>query len=119
MIAVKGMKMPQKCEVCRFNRGSYCMAIEGERLILFDARRQSWCPLKKVETVMSERIVDDYMISCVPKELIERRVNEELKAKLVEALYDMPGAVVTVRKEDYGMGLRVRSGMRVVIEDEV
>lgn len=119
MIAVKGMKMPQKCEVCRFNLGDYCLATEGERLIRFDARRQSWCPLKKVETLMGERIVDEYMLARIPKELIEPRVKQELKAKLIEALDGMLGAVVTMRKEDDDMGLRFRAVARVVIEDEV
>lgn len=119
MIAVKGMKMPQKCEVCRFNLGGYCLATEGERLIRFDARRQSWCPLKKVETVMGERLVDEYMLARIPKELIEPRVKQELKAKLFEALDGVPGAVVTMRKEDDDMGLRFRAVARVVIEDEV
>lgn len=119
MIAVKGMKMPQKCEVCRFNLGGYCVATEGEQLIRFNARRQSWCPLKKVETVMGERLVDEYMLARIPKELIELRVNRELKAKLFEAFDGMPGAVVTMRKEDDDMGLRFRAVARVVIEDEV
>lgn len=119
MIAVNGMKMPQKCEVCRFNLGGYCVATEGERLIRFDARRQSWCPLKKVETVMSERVVDDTMLAHMPKEMIEQRVKQALKAKLIEALDGVPGAVVTMRKEDDDMGLRFRAVARVVIEDEV
>ena len=119
MIAVKGMKMPQKCESCRFNLGGYCMASEGKRLILFDARRQSWCPLKKVETVMSERIVDDYMLDRFPKEMIEQIVKQELNAKLIEALEGLPGVVATMRKEDDDIRLRFRSVVRVVIEDEV
>ena len=119
MIAVKDMKMPQKCEVCRFNLGGYCVATDGEKLIRFDARRQSWCPLKKVETVMSERIVDDYMLARFPKEMIERRVKQELNAKLIEALDGLPGVVVTMRKEDDDIRLRFRSVVRVVIEDEV
>ena len=108
-----------KCEVCRFNLGGYCVATDGEQLIRFNDRRQSWCPLKKVETVMSEHVVDDYMLTRVPKELIEPRVKQALKAKLIEALNDMPGAVVTLRKEDDDMGLRIRAVARVVIEDEV
>lgn len=119
MIAMKGMEMPEKCEVCRFNLGGYCLAIKGEQLILFNAKRQSWCPLKKVETMMGERLVDEYMLARIPKELIEPKVNRELKAKLIEALYGMPGAVVTMRKEDDDMGLRFRAVARVVIEDEV
>lgn len=119
MIAVKGMKMPQKCEACRFNLGGYCVASEGKRLILFDARRQSWCPLKKVETVMGERIVDDYMLARVPKEMIERRVKQELNAELIKALDGLPGVIVTTRKEDDDIRLRFRSVVRVVIEDEV
>ena len=119
MIAVKGMKMPQKCEVCRFNLGGYCVVTEGEKLIRFDARRQSWCPLKKVETVMGERIVDDTMLARMPKEMIEQRVNQDLKRLLVKALDDLPGAVVTMRKEAYDIGLRFRAVARVVIEDEV
>ena len=119
MIAVKGMKMPEKCEVCRFNLGGYCVATEGERLIRFDVRRQSWCPLKKVETVMGERIVDDYMLARLPKEMFEQRVKQELKAKLIEAIDGMPGAVVTMRKEDDDMGLRFRAVARVVIEDDL
>ena len=119
MIAIKGMKMPQKCEVCRFNLGGFCVATEGEKLIRFDARRQSWCPLKKVEAVMSEHVVDDYMLARVPKELIEPRVKQALKAKLIEALNDMPGVVVTLRKEDNDMGLRFRAVARVVIEDDL
>ena len=119
MIAMKGMEMPKKCEVCRFNLGGYCLATEGERLIMFDAKRQSWCPLKKVETLMGERLVDEYMLARVPKEMIEQRVKQELKAKLIEALDGIPGAVVTMRKEDDDMGLRFRAVARVVIEDEV
>lgn len=119
MIAVKGMKMPQKCEVYRFNFGGYCVATEGERLIRFDARRQSWCPLKKVETVMGERIVDDTMLARMPKEMIEQRVNQDLNRLLVKALDNIPGAVVTMRKEDDDMGLRFRAVARVVIENEV
>lgn len=119
MIAVKGMKMPQKCEICRFNLGGYCVASEGKLLIRFDARRQSWCPLKKVEAVMGERVVDDTMLAHMPKELIEQRVNQDLKRLLVKALDDLPGAVVTMRKEDDDMGLRFRAVARVVIEDEV
>jgi hypothetical protein len=113
------MKMPQKCEVCRFNLGGYCVATEGEQLIRFDARRQSWCPLKKVEAVMSERVVDDYMLARFPKEMIEQRVKQGLNAKLIEALDGVPGAVVTMRKEDDDMSLRFRAVARVVIEDEV
>lgn len=119
MIAVKGMKMPQKCEVCRFNLGVYCVATEEERLVKYMQRRQSWCPLKKVETMMSEHVVDDYMLARVPKELIEPRVKQALKAKLIEALDGVPGAVVTMRKEDDDMSLRFRMAARVVIEDEV
>jgi hypothetical protein len=113
------MYMPKKCEVCRLNMGGFCVAIDGERQIMFDARRQSWCPLKKVETVMGERVVDDTMLAHMPKELIEQRVNQDLKRLLVKALDDLPGAVVKVRKEDYGDGLRFRAVARVVIEDEV
>jgi len=113
------MKMPQKCEVCRFNLGGYGVATEGEQLIRFDARRQTWCPLKKVEAVMGERVVDDYMLARVPKEMIEPRVKQALKAKLIEALDGVPGAVVMMRKEDDDMGLRFRAVARVVIEDEV
>ena len=119
MIAVKGMKMPQKCEACRFNLGGYCVATEGEQLIRFDARRQSWCPLKKVEAVMGERVVDDTMLARMPKEMIEQQVNQDLKRLLVKALDDLPGAVVTMRKEDDDMSLRFRAVARVVIEDEV
>lgn len=119
MIAVNGMKMPMKCEVCRFNLGGYCVATEDEKLIRFDARRQSWCPLKKVEAVMGERVVDDTMLVHMPKDLIEQLVNQDLKKLLVKALDDLPGAVVKVRKEDYGDGLRFRAVARVVIEDEV
>jgi len=119
MIAVKGIKMPQKCEVCRFNLGGYCVATEGERLVKYMQRRQSWCPLKKVETVMGERVVDDTMLARMPKEMIEQRVNQDLKRLLVKALDDLPGAVVKVCKEDYGDGLRFRMVARVVIEDEV
>lgn len=119
MIAISDMYMPKKCEVCRFNMGGFCVAIDGERQIMFDARRQSWCPLKKVETLMGERLVDEYVLARVPKELVELRVKQELKAKLIEALDGMPGAVVTMRNEDDDMGLRFRAVARVVIEDEV
>lgn len=111
--------MPQKCEVCRFNLGGYCVATEGEQLIRFDARRQSWCPLKKVEAVMGGRVVDDTMLACMPKEMIGQRVNQDLKRLLVKAFDDLPGAVVTMRKEDYDIGLRIRAVARVVIEDEM
>ena len=68
---------------------------------------------------MGERLVDEYMLARIPKEFIEPRVNRELKAKLFEALDGMPGAVVTMRKEDDDMSLRFRAVARVVIEDEV
>ena len=119
MIAID-IKMPKNCMVCNLkNEFNYCSACKAGTVIDYGSERPSWCPLKKVETVMGEMLVDEYMLARIPKELIEPRVNRELKAKLFESLDGMPGAVVTMRKEDDDIGLRFRAVARVVIEDEV
>ena len=118
MVAVK-MPMPQKCELCRFNTGGMCMATEDRREIYFDDRRQSWCPLKRVETLQSMQIVDEYMITHMPDEIMEREVRGSLKGGLMRAVDRLPGAVTILREDDFDAGTRFRAAMQVVIADEV
>lgn len=123
MIAID-IKMPKNCMVCNLrNEFDYCSACKAGTVIDYGSERPSWCPLKKVgtkvETVMGEMLVDEYTLARIPKEMIEQRMKQELKAKLIEALDGMPGAVVTMHNEDDDMGLRLRAVARVVIEDEV
>lgn len=118
MVAVK-MPMPQKCELCRFNTGGMCMATKDRRDIYFDSKRQSWCPLKRVETLLSEQIVDDSMIEHVPEELMEREIRGGLKRGLMRAVDEVPGAMPILSDYSFETGTRFRAVMQVVIVDEL
>lgn len=90
MIAVKDMKIPQKCEICRFNLGGYCVASEGKRLILFDARRQSWCPLRDVKRLSVVRIYLYEDVVMVPNDKLLEYAMGEIGRTIGQFIVDTP-----------------------------
>ena len=90
MIAVKGMKMPQKCEACRFNCGGYCVATEGERLIRFNDRRQSWCPLRDVKRLSVVRIYPYEDGVMVPNDKLLEYALGEIGRTIGQSIVDTP-----------------------------
>ena len=90
MIAVKGMKMPQKCEACRFTFGGYCVATEGERLIRFNDRRQSWCPLRDVKRLSVVRIYPYEDVVMFPNDKLLEYALGEIGRTIGQSIVDTP-----------------------------
>jgi len=94
MIAVNGMKMPMKCEVCRFNLGGYCVATDGEELIRFNGRRQSWCPLRDVKQLSVVRIYPYEDVVMVPNDKLLEYALGEIGKTIGKSIVDTPEARV-------------------------
>lgn len=90
MIAVNGMKMPLKCEVCRFNLGGYCVATDGEQLIRFNDRRQSWCPLRDVKQLSVVRIYPHEDVVMVPNDKLLEYALSEIGKTIGKSIVDTP-----------------------------
>lgn len=90
MIAVNGMKMPLKCEVCRFNLGGYCVATDGEQLIRFNDRRQSWCPLRDVIQLSVVRIYPHENVVMVPNDKLLEYALGEIGRTIGKSIVDTP-----------------------------
>lgn len=90
MIAVKDMKMPQKCEACRFNFGGYCVATDGEQLIRFNDRRQSWCPLRDVKKLSVVRIYPHEDVVMVPNDKLLEYALSEIGRTIGQSIVDTP-----------------------------
>lgn len=56
MIAIKGMKMPSRCEVCDFRKSDhyngeeYCSKAIGSNIIIHEKERLENCPLIEIVT---------------------------------------------------------------------
>ncbi len=90
MIAVKGMKMPSKCEACRFNFGGYCVATDGEQLIRFNDRRQSWCPLRDVKQLSVVRIYPYEDVVMVPNDILLKNALDGIGRRIGKIIVDTP-----------------------------
>lgn len=94
MIAISGMYMPKKCEVCRFNFGGYCVATDGEQLIRFNDGRQSWCPLRDVKQLSVVRIYPHEDVVMVPNDKLLKYALGEIGRTIGEYIVDTPEARV-------------------------
>ena len=94
MIVISGMYMPKKCEVCRFNMGGFCVAIDEERQIMFDSRRQSWCPLRDVKRLSVVRIYPHEDVVMVPNDKLLEYALGEIGRTIGKSIVDTPEARV-------------------------
>ena len=90
MIAISDMYMPKKCEVCRFNMGGFCVAIDGERQIMFDSRRKSWCPLRNIQHLCLVRIYPHEDVVMVPNDKLLEYALGEIGRTIGKSIVDTP-----------------------------
>ncbi len=82
MIAIKGMEMPSRCEVCDFRKSDpyngeeYCSKAIGSNIIIHEKERLENCPL--IEIVTCKDCKHSYQITNAPNVLFcERHVRKE------------------------------------------
>lgn len=118
MIAVD-MRMPEKCEDCRFMDGIYgfCHAMPEPREAMIGGKPR-WCPLLKGDLLKAEQVVGMEEASIMDNSFFETLVRGRLGKKLADAIANDIAAVVWQSDDDdrFEDFKRVRAYVHVVAE---
>lgn len=90
MIAID-MKMPERCEDCRFERedGSCCAMSKDFMGSTWDSPakgKPGWCPLRQVDKFMVENIVSKEDIEYIGRDTVKKYLKQVIGAKFGDAI---------------------------------